>query len=81
MAADYYRSGDWNGICDLCGAKYKFSELRKNSDGHYVCHKDYEPEHPQERARGRADRQTVPVSRPEAADRFLSDNEVSVDDL
>lgn len=81
MSADYYRHGDHNAICDLCGGKYKFSELRKNSDGLYVCHKDYEPEHPQERVRGRADRQRVAVSRPEGSDRFLGTNEVTVDDL
>lgn len=79
--ADYYKHGDHNGICDLCGGKFKFSQLRKNSNGLYVCRKDYEPEHPQERVRGRADRQRVAVSRPEAADRFVGTNEVTVDDL
>lgn len=80
-SADFYKPGDWNGICDLCGGKFKFSALRKNSDGLYVCGKDYEPEHPQERVRGRADRQRVSVARPEAADQFVGTNEVTPESL
>lgn len=80
-SADHYAHGDHNAICDLCGGKFKFSQLRKNSDGHYVCSKDYEPRHPQDGVRGRADRQRVAVSRPEGTDRFLGTNEVTADDL
>ncbi len=31
--------------CDICGWDYLFNELRKNSDGLWVCSKDYEPLH------------------------------------
>lgn len=79
--ADYYAHGDHNAICDLCGGKFKFSALRRNSEGHWVCRKDYEPRHPQDDVRGRADRQRVAVSRPEGTDRFLGANEVTGDDL
>lgn len=79
--ADTYRHGDHNAICDSCGFKFKFSQLRKRWDGLYVCSKDWEPRHPQEMVRGIPDRQAVPVSRPEKSNTFLSTNEVSVDDL
>lgn len=79
--ADFYRHGDHNGICDACGFKFKFSELRKRWDGLYVCIKDYEARQPQDMVRGKPDRQAVAVSRPEASDGFLGTNEVSVDDL
>ena len=70
-ASDYYRHGDHNGICDRCGFKYKFSELRKTWDNLWVCHFDWEPRQPQDFVRGRVDRQVVPVSRPEASDGFI----------
>ncbi len=42
------------GICDVCGFRYKLSELKKNSYGMMVCKKDYEGKydklsHPQNR--------------------------------
>jgi hypothetical protein len=79
--ADTYTHGDHNGLCDRCGFKFKFSELRKTWDGLYVCHKDWEPRQPQDMVRGLPDKQTVPVSRPEGTDTFLSTNEVTVDSL
>ncbi len=69
---DYYKSGDWNGICDVCGQKYKASKLKLRWDGVYVCHKDFEFRHPQEFVRGIKDDQTTPYSRPEEADTFVS---------
>ena len=69
--ADHYRHGDSNAICDACGFKYKFSQLRKRWDGLYVCSKDFEIRQPQDFVRGRVDRQVVPVSRPEASDVFI----------
>lgn len=79
--SDYFSHGAWNMICDICGRKYKSFELRKQWDGLMVCAQDYSSRHPQDMVRGIPDRQAVPVSRPEGTDRFLSTNEVTVDDL
>lgn len=44
--ADYLAIGDYNAICDICGAKYKASELIENYNHLMVCSKDYEEQHP-----------------------------------
>jgi hypothetical protein len=49
--ATYYKRGDWNAICDRCGAKFKASQLRKTWEGFMVCQKDWEPRHPQDYVR------------------------------
>lgn len=74
MSADYFKPGDWNAICDRCGFKYKFSQLRKTWDGLYVCReKCWEPRHPQDRVKARRDRQSVPVARPPGTDTFVAE--------
>lgn len=61
----YYKQGDWNAICALCGFKYKASELRWNNQiQDYVCKYDWEQRHPQERLRPTEDDQSVPWTRP-----------------
>ena len=40
------RLGDWNTLCDVCGMKFKASDLRRRWDGFMVCVDDWEPEHP-----------------------------------
>lgn len=67
----FYRKGDWNAICDVCGRQYKASELKARWDGFMVCHGDWEPRQPQDFVRGVADTIKVPWSRPEPADYFL----------
>ena len=70
-SADYYKHGDRNAICDMCGFKYKLSSLRKRWDGLLVCHKDWEPQHPQSLIRLRPERiRTGADVRPETADVF-----------
>lgn len=66
---DYFKLGDYNAYCDVCGFKYKASELRKRWDGAMVCHKDYEPRPAQDFIRGIKEDQSVPFSRPGATDR------------
>ena len=66
---DYYKHGDFNAICDVCGFKYKGSELRKRWDGLMVCDKDWEPRPPQDFIRGINEDTSTPFSRPEGADR------------
>jgi hypothetical protein len=79
--ADYYKHGDRNAICDLCGFKYKLSQLRKRWDGLMVCRMDWEIEQPQNRIRINAERQRRVEGRPEPTDRFLAVNEVQAEDL
>ena len=71
--ADFYKHGDWNFICDVCGFKFKASEGMKRWDGVYVCRKDFEMRHPQERRRGIKDPQAVEWTRPESPDVFITD--------
>jgi len=65
--ADYYRSGTYNGICDRCGSKFKFSDLKLEWDGLYVCTANgcWEARQPQDYVKGVRDDMSVPVSRPD----------------
>jgi len=69
---DYYKPGDWNAICEVCGQKYKASKLKKRWDGILVCDKDWEPRHPQDFVRGVKDVQSTPFTRAEVADSFVT---------
>lgn len=69
---DYYKSGDWNAECDVCGQKYKASKLKLRWDGLRVCPKDFEYRNPQDFVRGVQDNQAVPFSRPEPPDVFVT---------
>lgn len=69
----YFRMGDHNAICDVCGFKYKFSQLLKNWQNLYVCKKCWEPRHPQDFVRAVKDRQSVPVSRPRNLTNFVAE--------
>lgn len=68
MARNYYKSGDWNAICDRCGFKFKASELKLEWTGLRVCEKDFELRHPQDFLRARVDKISVPWTRPEFDD-------------
>ena len=68
----YFVSGTWNVICDVCGHKFKATEMRKRWDGLLVCDKDYETDHPQKFIRVQADGQSVPDPRPRPADDFVA---------
>lgn len=70
--ADFYKDGDYNAICDECGKKYKFSQLKKRWDGLFVCSRDWEPRHPQDYLKGIRDNMSVPISRPEAGNSFIA---------
>lgn len=61
---DYYKKGDYNVICDRCGAKFKASECELEWDNLFVCKKNcWEVRQPQDFVRGRIDDQTVPIAR------------------
>ena len=71
--ADYYKSGTYNGICDRCGSKFKFSDLKLEWDGLYVCTANgcWEARQPQDYVKGVRDDMAVPVSRPDQPAVFL----------
>ena len=64
----YFSSGHWNALCDVCGFKFKSSELKKRWDGLIVCQADFEQDHPQKYLRVREDSQSVPWVRDRPAD-------------
>ena len=65
---NWLKLGDYNAICDSCGRKFKASSMIKRWDGLFVCKEDYEPRHPQDFLRVRADKQNVPIARPDPVD-------------
>lgn len=73
----HYELGTANAICDRCGFKMKLHALRKEWTGLKVCSKCWEPRHPQDFVTGVPDFQAVKDPRPEAADHFLTTNEVT----
>jgi len=76
-----YIPGDPWKICDRCGFRYRASSTRKEWTGLIVCNACWDPRHPQDFVRGIADHQAVPDPRPEPADVFLGDNDVTAEDL
>jgi len=66
-----YDKGDWIADCDVCGRKYKASQLQKRWDGLMCCTQDWEIRQPQDFVRGVADTQVAPWTRPEPADQFI----------
>lgn len=71
MSNNYWVSGSHNIICDVCGVRFKFGDVRKRWDGLIVCHKDFEQDHPQKYLRVRETGQAVPVIRDEPEDNFV----------
>ena len=71
----YYKHGDRNAICDMCGFAYKLSQLRKRWDGLLVCHKDWELQHPQSLIRIRPERPRRVEGRPEPGDLFMAESQ------
>ena len=69
---DHFRLGDYNAYCDVCGFKYKASELRKRWDGAMVCKRDWEPRHPQDFVKGIKEDQTLPFYRTGGTDTYQS---------
>lgn len=78
--SSYYKKGDWNAVCAICGTEYKASELRWNSQiQDWVCKWDFETRHPQERLRAVKEDQSVAWTRPEPTDVYAQDTYVEVD--
>lgn len=66
------RLGDYNAICDISGFEGKASEFALRWDGLRVLRRFWEPRQPQDFVRGVKDDPTVPWSRPETADVFIT---------
>lgn len=62
--ADYFRDGQWNFTCDLCGRKQKSGRAMFTWNGLYVCRHHKEQRNPQDFLRGVKDDQTTPWTRP-----------------
>lgn len=60
-----YRPGDNRAVCDECGLVYLRSEMLIRWDKALVCRKDWEPRHPQDFVRGKADKIAVKNARPD----------------
>jgi hypothetical protein len=67
-----YIAGNWNAICDVCGFKFKASEMRKRWDGLMTCAHDFEQDHPQKYLRVKEDKTSVPWVRTRPADVFVA---------
>lgn len=65
MKQTYFKSGDWNAVCDICGFRFKASQLKKNWKNEMVCDADFELRHPQEFVRVRPEKIAAPWVRPE----------------
>ena len=69
---DYLKVGDFNALCDVCGMKFKGSELRRRWDGFMVCSDDFEERHPQDLIRLRSEKVSLPWARPYPTDTFVT---------
>jgi hypothetical protein len=69
--ADYLKLGDWNAICDVCGFKFKASQLLLRWDGLRTCSRDWEIRNPLDFLRMPVETTSPPWSRAEAPDTFI----------
>lgn len=77
----HYVPGDWNAICDVCGFKFKASQLMKRWDGLMVCREDFETRHPQDFMRPIKENIAVPWTRPRPEGNTITDEVVTAADL
>jgi len=76
---NYLKLGSWNVICDVCGRKFKNTDVRKRWDGLVVCDGDYETRHVADFIRTNPERNNVKDARPEQADTFVDVPYISTD--
>lgn len=84
MSGYEQRPGDYRVICDRSGFKVWASETVltwNNLRVHRRFLGDETSRHPQDLVRGRSDDQSVPWSRPEATDTYLTPGDITQDDL
>ena len=73
MKNNYFKDGEWNCICVICGRKKKSSFMRKRWDGQMVCKDDLDPRHPQDFVRGVQDNNAIPFTYARVTDTFTDD--------
>lgn len=56
-----YVHGDNNCVCEICGFKFKASDLTERWDGKIVCADDWEPRHPLDGYRYKQKKKTTPA--------------------
>lgn len=72
MKNTWWQSGEWNALCDVCGFKFKNTQLKERWDGLRVCADDWETRHPQEMIRPLPAEKPLPWTRPEgSSDQFI----------
>ena len=71
MSNTTYIPGNWNSHCDICGFRFKASQLKKNWQGLMTCEADYEHDHPQKFLRVTERSPTVPWVRKLSDDSFV----------
>lgn len=72
MRSTWWKSGQFNVLCDVCGFKFKSIDLRQRWDGLMVCQNDWETRHPQELIRPIQDQNKLPWTRPEPPNQYVS---------
>ena len=66
-----YDKGEWSVLCDVCGRKYRNTDLRQRWDNLKTCNDCWETRQPQDFVRGVADYQAPVWTRPEPSDSFI----------
>jgi len=66
----YFKSSQYNVICDRCGFKFKSGELRKDWQGLMVCDKDFETRNQQDFIKIRPEKAIPEWTRPRPQDDF-----------
>lgn len=61
-----YVAGDHKVLCDICGLTYMRSQTRLQWNNLLACDDCFDPKHPQLNIRGKADKQSVDIARPES---------------
>jgi len=64
-SADFWKEGDWNAACSMCGLKRKASELVKNWQGQWRCPSHNDVRQPQDFVRAVPENQTPPWVQPQ----------------
>lgn len=81
MSTSYYKAGDWNVICDRTGFKMKRSECRKEWNGLLVRKQSWFRRHPQD-IPPHVPKTSIPRDpRVQGEFKFVTTNQVTVDDL
>lgn len=68
----YFKSGLFNAICDICGRKFKSSQVKERWDGMRVCRKDWESRHPMDFFKAHVEDLSIPWNRHEQTDVFTN---------